>query len=57
MAAYVCEVCGMSIGSMTCGTCDSELDNDTITTDPGVEMPARAWHGQITHLLWSGHGV
>ena len=25
MSVYKCEVCGMSIGTMTCGTCDKEL--------------------------------
>ena len=25
MAAYTCEKCGMSIGTMTCGKCGQEL--------------------------------
>ena len=33
MAVYKCEACGMSIGTMTCGTCDRELDHGNITTD------------------------
>ena len=35
MAAYICEICGMSVGSMTCGKCGKELVHDTITTDDG----------------------
>ena len=33
MAVYKCEKCGMSIGSMTCGTCGKELAHDTITLE------------------------
>ena len=35
MAVYTCEVCGMSVGTMTCGKCDKELIHDTIKTDSG----------------------
>ncbi len=38
MAVYKCDVCGMSIGSMTCGSCDKELDHGSITTDAGDEV-------------------
>ncbi len=38
MASYKCDVCGMSIGSMTCGTCDTELVNDSITGDESGEQ-------------------
>ena len=31
MAAYVCEKCGMSIGTMTCGKCGKELKHSTLT--------------------------
>ena len=35
MTAYTCEVCGMSIGTMTCGKCGKDLVHSTITTDDG----------------------
>ena len=33
MAAYKCEKCGMTVGSMTCGECGSELKHGTIDAD------------------------
>jgi len=36
--SYKCEVCGMSVGSMTCGECGKELVHDTITTDDGTTV-------------------
>ena len=33
MAVYTCDKCGMSIGSMTCGKCGSELVHDTIEVE------------------------
>ena len=38
MAAYVCEKCGMSIGTMTCGKCSKELVHSTLTTDDGTKV-------------------
>jgi len=35
MSVYVCEVCGMSLGTITCGSCDKVLEHDSITTDSG----------------------
>ena len=35
MAAYVCEACGMSIGTMTCGRCGKELEHGTLTLENG----------------------
>ena len=35
MTVYRCDVCGMSPGSMTCGTCDRELEHGGITSDAG----------------------
>lgn len=49
MATYTCDKCGMSV-NMTCATCDSELVNDTITTDSGVEVQVSKCpegHGKI----------
>ena len=36
MAAYTCDKCGMSVGSMTCGHCGKELVHDSITTPAGA---------------------
>jgi len=33
MSLFKCEQCGMSVGEITCGTCDKELEHDTIQTD------------------------
>ena len=60
MAAYVCEVCGMSIGSMTCGTCDTELDNDTITTDSGEQVQVSKCpegHGMVKSPMCCGQDM
>jgi DNA-directed RNA polymerase subunit RPC12/RpoP len=38
MAVYKCEACGMTIGTMTCGTCDKELEHGSITTDDGEPL-------------------
>ena len=38
MAAYTCEKCGMSVGTMTCGTCGKELAHDTVTLDDGSSV-------------------
>lgn len=35
MAVYTCESCGMSVGTMTCGHCDAELEHLTLTLDDG----------------------
>ncbi len=35
MAAYTCEKCGMSVGTMTCGKCGKDLVHGEITTDTG----------------------
>ena len=38
MAAYTCEKCGMSIGTMTCGKCGQELVHDTLTKADGTSV-------------------
>ncbi len=38
MAAYKCEKCGMTIGSMTCGQCGKELVHGTIAADDGHDV-------------------
>ena len=35
MAAYTCDKCGMSIGTMTCGKCNAELVHSTLELDGG----------------------
>ncbi|MEE2668608.1 MAG: HTH domain-containing protein [Gemmatimonadota bacterium] len=30
---YVCEMCGMSVGTITCGRCGKELTQETATTE------------------------
>lgn len=56
MATYTCDKCGMSV-NMTCATCDSELMNDTITTDSGVEVQVSKCpegHGKIKSPMCCG---
>ncbi|MDE0899480.1 MAG: hypothetical protein OSA81_10715 [Longimicrobiales bacterium] len=56
MATYTCDKCGMSV-NMTCATCDSELVNDTITTDSGVEVQVSKCpegHGKIKSPMCCG---
>jgi hypothetical protein len=38
MSAYKCNACGMSVGSMTCGSCNKELVHDHIVTDDGDKV-------------------
>lgn len=50
MAVYTCDVCGMSIGSMTCGHCGKELVHDTLTKDDGTAVHISACpdgHGKV----------
>lgn len=56
MATYTCDKCGMSV-NMTCATCDSELVNDTITTDSGVGVQVSKCpegHGKIKSPMCCG---
>ena len=52
MAIYTCAKCGMSVATMTCGTCGKELVHDTLTLDGGAQVdiakcPAEPSHGKI----------
>ena len=38
MAAYKCEICGMSVGSMTCRECNDELKHGSITVEDGSKV-------------------
>ena len=42
MAAYICEICGMSVRGMTCGKCGKQLVHDTITQDDGKPSMCRS---------------
>ncbi len=60
MAMYKCDVCGMSIGSMTCGSCDKELDHGSITTDDGAQVQVSKCpdgHGMIKSPMCCGQDM
>ena len=38
MAAYTCEKCGMSVGTMTCGQCGTELVHGTLVKEDGSSV-------------------
>ena len=57
MAKYTCSECGMSVGTMTCGQCDEELNHSTITKPDGssvhiCECPNGHGKNQISDVLW-----
>lgn len=57
MAVYTCEKCGMSIGSITCGKCGSELVHNTLTTDAGATVlisECPQGHGKIKSPMCCG---
>jgi NAD-dependent SIR2 family protein deacetylase len=50
----------MSIGTMTCGTCDKELDHDSITTDSGDKIQVSKCpdgHGMIKSPMCCGQDM
>ena len=60
MAVYKCEACGMSIGTMTCGTCDKELDHGSITADSGDVIQVSKCpdgHGMIKSPMCCGQDM
>lgn len=60
MAIYVCEVCGMSLGTMTCGTCDEQLVHDSITTEEGEVIHVSKCpegHGMIKSPMCCGQDM
>ncbi len=60
MAAYTCEVCGMSIGTMTCGKCDKELAHGSITTDEGETVQVSECpddHGKVKSPMCCGQDM
>ncbi|HEY5738289.1 MAG TPA: hypothetical protein VIW27_01120 [Gammaproteobacteria bacterium] len=60
MAVYKCEVCGMSIGSMTCGTCDKQLEHGSVSGDDGSEIQVSRCpdgHGMIKSPMCCGQDM
>jgi len=60
MAAYTCKVCGMSVGSMTCGHCGKELVHSTITTDSGEKVQVSQCpdgHGKVKSPMCCGQDM
>ena len=60
MSVYRCDVCGMSLGSMTCGTCNKELEHDSITSDAGEEIQVSKCpdgHGMIKSPMCCGQDM
>jgi len=60
MAAYTCKVCGMSVGSMTCGHCGKELVNDIITTENGTKIQVSKCpdgHGMVKSPMCCGQDM
>jgi len=60
VAAYVCKICGMSVGTMTCGTCGKELVHDTITTPEGETVHVSKCpdgHGKVKSPLCCGQDM
>ena len=58
--AYKCEVCGMSVGSMTCGECGKELVHDTIIGDEGVSVHVSKCpdgHGMVKSPMCCGQDM
>ena len=57
MAAYKCEKCGMSIGTMTCGTCGKELVHETLTKPDGTSVHVSKCpdgHGKVKSPMCCG---
>jgi len=60
MSVYKCEVCGMTIGTMTCGECDAELEYGTVTTDEGESVQVSKCpndHGMIKSPMCCGQDM
>ena len=60
MAAYTCDKCGMSVGSMTCGKCGKELVHDSLTTDAGASVQISACpegHGKVKSPMCCGQDM
>jgi hypothetical protein len=60
MAAYTCEKCGMSVGTMTCGQCNAELVHGTLVKDDGSSVHVSTCpegHGKIKSPMCCGQDM
>ncbi len=60
MAGYVCEKCGMSVGTMTCGKCGKELDHATIALPGGSNVHVAQCpegHGKVKSPMCCGQDM
>ena len=60
MTAYTCDVCGMSIGTMTCGKCGKDLVHSSITTDDGETIHVSECpdgHGKVKSPMCCGQDM
>ena len=60
MAAYVCDKCGMSIGTMTCGNCGKELQYSTLTKPDGSSVHISECpdgHGKVKSPMCCGQDM
>jgi len=60
MAKYECEKCGMSIGVMTCGKCETELSHSTITKPDGSSVHISECingHGKVKSPMCCGQDM
>ena len=60
MAFYTCDVCGMSVGTMTCGECGAELVNDNINKADGSSVQVSKCpngHGKVKSPMCCGEDM
>jgi len=60
MSLYKCEVCGMSIGTMTCGQCGKELVHGTIKVEDGSDVHVSECpdgHGKVKSPMCCGQDM
>ena len=60
MAVYQCDKCGMSIGPLTCRTCDKELELGSISKDDGGSVQVSKCpdgHGMIKSPMCCGQDM
>jgi hypothetical protein len=60
MAAYKCDKCDMSIGTMTCGHCGKELQHSTLTKADGTSVHVSQCpdgHGKVKSPMCCGQDM
>jgi len=60
MAVYKCEKCGMSVGSITCGECGTELNHSELKLDDGSTVyisECPNGHGKIKSPMCCGQDM